>query len=393
MVTTRIRSHHRNNSRLILFLVVFVICDPKIYSCYALNNNTSCDIRPMKCNPQSRHLFGNFLMQCWSNARKEVGLSDPFILKNQASDEERVLFKSAANAVVMKFFNHNTGTVIYYKHWQAIPYVRLYNSGEDAITYILEALSRPSYTQLENNQLPLPIRQTAKLQSQLNLSVSALQQSHVVNKCNHDHPSAFTIVSDPLTKFSAGYQESITRGRSRNIITTNVNSTMAKKHIDLLLDYEQPVPATYQNLYPMCGAFFDFFIDTVGQNEHLSVDWVQIICETYPFICKPPASLPPSKDYEVKTIISKRTGKKKSIVVLKERPPPEDRYGAMAALQELFASEPRYLRALCHLLLVDYVCLPMYVLPSPCQFLNATRRAAESALDQGKELPYVVSEI
>ena len=79
------------------------------------------------------------------------------------------------------------------------------------------------------------------------------------------------------------------------------------------------------------------------------------------------------------------------MVVLRDRKPPSDQHAALAALQELFISEPQYLRAICYLLLVDYVCLPMYVLPGPCQFLNATRRAAEEALAKGKEIPFILS--
>jgi hypothetical protein len=175
----------------------------------------------------------------------------------------------------------------------------------------------------------------------------------------------------------------------RSSLKPTINSTIAKNHIVQLLDYEQPIPATYQNLYPMCGAFFDFIVDIFGQREKIVDDWVLVICEAYPIICQPSESLPSSPSYVVKAVVSRR--KKKHMVVLRDRKPPMDQHAALAALQELFDSEPQYLRAICYLLLVDYVCLPMYALPGPCQFLNATRRAAEEALAEGKEIPFILS--
>ena len=147
-----------------------------------------------------------------------------------------------------------------------------------------------------------------------------------------------------------------------------VKSSEVRKHLNQLFNYEKPVPITYENLYPITGAFFDFHIGLIARQEDLQEDWKNVICPHFSSIglCSSSVGVWERMDDGVMS----------------------DQHGAVAALQELFVSEPRYLRALCHLLLVDYVCLPMYVLPSPCQFLNATRRAAEGALDQGKELPY-----
>jgi hypothetical protein len=51
-------------------------------------------------------------------------------------------------------------------------------------------------------------------------------------------------------------------------------------------------------------------------------------------------------------------------------PPPhrlvKDPYGDEAALRSLLASDPRYLRGLCRLLLFDYLCLG-FPAPEPCR--------------------------
>ena len=389
MSKSQVRVKVSNPNIIILLAILVLSYDWKLNYCNAeINNNTSDYKSSLKCNPRSRHLFGQFIMQCWSNARKEVGLSDPFILKQDSNDEERFNFKMAVQLVVLKIFNYNTGTMIFYKHWQPVPYVRLYNSGEDIITSALYPLSMNS---MENGRLSQSTTQLAKSQSQLNLLTSSLKNSPVRNNSINDRPPSFTVVSDPFDKFAAGYQDSIARMHMRSRLRPTINSTMVKNHIVLLLDYEQPLPATYQNLYPMCGAFFDFFVDIVAHRDKIVDDWVLVICEAYPFICKASESLPSSSYYAVKAVVS-RGGQKKRMVVLKDRKPHIDRHGALAALRELFVSEPLYLRALCYMLLVDYVCLPMYALPGPCQFLNATRRAAEEALDEGKDIPFVLSD-
>ena len=56
-------------------------------------------------------------------------------------------------------------------------------------------------------------------------------------------------------------------------------------------------------------------------------------------------------------------------------------------LRLLFSKEVKYKRAICHLLLIDYVCLPEYPLPSDCLFLNETMHRARQALHRKQEIP------
>ena len=53
----------------------------------------------------------------------------------------------------------------------------------------------------------------------------------------------------------------------------------------------------------------------------------------------------------------------------------------------MFCTLCRYMRAVCQLLLVDYVCLPSYPLPTECSFLNDSRNAAMEALSRGVMIP------
>ena len=51
-----------------------------------------------------------------------------------------------------------------------------------------------------------------------------------------------------------------------------------------------------------------------------------------------------------------------------------------AVFKSLLDKNPVYLRVLCHILLVDYVCLPHYSLPRECGYLNQSRAEAEMLL-------------
>ena len=75
-----------------------------------------------------------------------------------------------------------------------------------------------------------------------------------------------------------------------------------------------------------------------ARQEHLEEDWKNIVCPWYSSVelCSSSAA---DLDTSAKEFLA-------------------DDHDAMAALKELFVSEPQYLRAVCYILLVDYVCMP-----------------------------------
>ena len=96
----------------------------------------------VSCNPQNRQLFGKFILMCWSNARKIIGLTDPFE-SSPTNHDQKLAFKLAVEKVVLKIYNHNNGASIYYKHWVPIPYIRIPNCGERSITNLLDSECTP----------------------------------------------------------------------------------------------------------------------------------------------------------------------------------------------------------------------------------------------------------
>jgi len=328
----------------------------------------------LSCSPSNRHLFGKFLLQCWAKARNELGLSTPLNETDFKSDENRFIYKLAVERVVLKFFNLNMGVTIYYKKWQPIPYVKLYQCAETPIMETLYAISR--YPKVKDSKgshskLSPAVTQSAKSQSHMRLLIAANPHlsSNESFESMKSHPKVFTFVSDPLERFYAGYQDSVLKLYFKTQPDAIINTTTIKQKIELILEHEQPLPATYQNLYPMSGAFFDFDLDIVGRTDTLIDDWNHKICPAYGLHCKKSrTSAAGSHDLVAWQL-------------------PSDRHAVRPALDALFSQEPKYLRAICYLLLVDYVCLPSYSLPVGCQYLNQTREAAQLALSKGDDIP------
>jgi hypothetical protein len=61
-------------------------------------------------------------------------------------------------------------------------------------------------------------------------------------------------------------------------------------------------------------------------------------------------------------------------------PKNSDPNNARTALLELFREDVRYKRMVCQLLLLDYVCLPMYSLPKECEFLDNTVKEVRNSM-------------
>lgn len=308
------------------------------------------------CKPENRALMGKFLVEQWELARNEIGL--PNQIKPSFNDNDRLNYKYALENAVLKFYNFNAGGSIYYKQNSPISYLRIYHCADSAIVEVLERFSRPQ----EGNRRA--VIQNPKTDSQLKLLLVAM--STLNNSIAASSLKTFTFFCDPIQRFYAGYQDSIRRKYYKAVEKNTLkNLTTIKQHIQQLLSYEQPVPATYLNLYSMSGYYLDFHVDVFGHMESLQEDWSTKICPLY--------GLNAQASY-TREAFSKR--------------PLPDIYGVRSALDTLFKDDPNYLRALCHAYLIDYVCLPKYALPAACAHLQSLREGAQKALKEGRLLPF-----
>jgi len=113
----------------------------------------------------------------------------------------------------------------------------------------------------------------------------------------------------------------------------------------------------------MSGVMREFDVSLIGHLETFKMDWKRI-----------------EKAYKIKDYnYLDRLG---SHVTSANHPvkPAKDPNQARMSFRVAMKEDPRYARAICHLIMLDYICLPEYNLPQECQYLNATRSLGETIL-------------
>eukprot|EP01036_Dinobryon_divergens_P022759 gene22759-31049_t len=187
-----------------------------------------------------------------------------------------------------------------------------------------------------------------------------------------------TFVREPLDRFFHGYCEAVSKlpptSKGGGDTTTTTATPQSPKDAttklgsDLveIMNFKEPFPRTSAILFPMAGTFFEFEIGLIGQYEHMATDLHEI---------RGAYKISSKQDHRLLTPKEKGGngggtggGVTNNSVRLRE------------ALSSGGPQQQRFIRAICHLLLIDYVCLPMYVLPAECQFLRDARHAAAEAL-------------
>ena len=183
----------------------------------------------------------------------------------------------------------------------------------------------------------------------------------------------FTYIREPLQRFESGLAEAIQSIKGLTISSTSNISSIIRDMIlnyEFVRDYAKPIHRAINHIFPMSGVFFNFDIDITLHLESFLLDWENVIVPTY--------RLPPNT-YNLKEgfhstsvnhprITSNDTkirDKKVDILLTKANKKPTRHYFRMFKTKD-----KNGMRALCHLLLIEYICFPEYVLPVPCQFLN-----------------------
>eukprot|EP00597_Dinobryon_sp_UTEXLB2267_P004596 CAMPEP_0170064954 /NCGR_PEP_ID=MMETSP0019_2-20121128/5230_1 /TAXON_ID=98059 /ORGANISM="Dinobryon sp., Strain UTEXLB2267" /LENGTH=176 /DNA_ID=CAMNT_0010271717 /DNA_START=744 /DNA_END=1274 /DNA_ORIENTATION=- len=165
-----------------------------------------------------------------------------------------------------------------------------------------------------------------------------------------------------------------------------------KSYLHGLLNYELPL-ILMGHFYPMSGVFFQFNIHTLGHVQSFKSFWEKTIVPMYGINLQFREQLGLHATSVHHPNVAGQESKPHSPSRSNSSSASSNKYDPNNARQELLKllrTEPRYKRAICHLLLVDYVCLPMYALPPECQFLNRTREAAIAAVSRGQIIPHKI---
>eukprot|EP00597_Dinobryon_sp_UTEXLB2267_P005175 CAMPEP_0170077182 /NCGR_PEP_ID=MMETSP0019_2-20121128/14052_1 /TAXON_ID=98059 /ORGANISM="Dinobryon sp., Strain UTEXLB2267" /LENGTH=248 /DNA_ID=CAMNT_0010289361 /DNA_START=335 /DNA_END=1081 /DNA_ORIENTATION=+ len=216
-------------------------------------------------------------------------------------------------------------------------------------------------------------------------------------------PEIFTFVRDPFDRFIAGFTEAVfctyrheRRYEEDKTTMLKANISEVKAYLDSFLNFQVPL-ILMGHFYAMSGVFFRYHIQTIGYLENFQKDWENIIQPKYN-ITKPydntlgvHATSMHHPIFVAKNATRKNEGSKESKAPVSGKNVDKDPNDARKLLLQLLNEDKRYKQAICHLILVDYICLPSYTLPLDCQFLNATRDNAMAAVKEDKYVPHKIS--
>ncbi len=160
-----------------------------------------------------------------------------------------------------------------------------------------------------------------------------------------------------------------------------INADKMAGYIDALVEGNFAVLFEMEHVYTMSGVFFEFDIDLVGFLETFDNDWRNVI-GPYFHLNKP--YNPRLGGHPTSQRPTNRVGAKKGFNITAANTAPR---GAVTnslqgrnVLKALFADKSIYKKAICHLILVDYVCFPNYKLPDECSYLQEEVEAARILL-------------
>ncbi len=183
----------------------------------------------------------------------------------------------------------------------------------------------------------------------------------------------FTFVRNPFERFESGLAEAVFRADK----TMLLNSTeLVEKYLSEILNC-RPSSLLYhiEHVYPMSGELFNYDVDVAGYQENFELDWNRKVVPLY--------SLPTGFDLsEGIHFTSLHHPKIKTVLTPEglEGRLPGDPSNLRYYFNKLVDEKPAYLRALCEILLIDYICLPYYELPWQCSYLKDRREEGMSIL-------------
>eukprot|EP01036_Dinobryon_divergens_P022949 gene22949-31255_t len=194
----------------------------------------------------------------------------------------------------------------------------------------------------------------------------------------------FTFVRDPFKHFESGLAQagestSFHNKKFNNVLDWKFNSTNELKYyLNKLLDFNVAFNESSDmrlnalvHIYPMAGVLLNHVIDFIGRLETFQSDWNEKIVPKYNL------SIPFDFSEGVHaSAINHPSGIHASNASLNHGDPQNVRLYYRLLLKQ----EPSYARAICNLVLIDYVCLPSYKLPRECEFLQHARSEGENIL-------------
>lgn len=194
--------------------------------------------------------------------------------------------------------------------------------------------------------------------------------------------AVFTFIRDPFQHFESGLTQV---GESTSMVNKKFNSWKLnstdelKKILNNFLDFNivlYNVSSEIQliglvHMYPMSGVLLGHNFDFIGRLESFQSDWNEKIVPLY--------NLSNPFDF-TEGLHSNAINHPTGIPLSKTNTNHGDPQNIRHYYRLLLKQEPAYARAVCNLVLIDYICIPSYKLPRECEFLQNVRSEGTNIL-------------
>lgn len=282
--------------------------------------------RTFRRNPMCTALLANTtkLYAQWNLARAELQLKKPnisHIAKARALDD---------------FYSTSFGALTVTIGGGPITYVMIWKCANDAIR---KNLLRNDETVVSGSATSMSFRKKKESHTTAELALKLYLQYGVTRA-----PPTFTFAREPLSRFSSGMAEYYWRNFQRDMISVD----QLEKDILRLLDMT-PFPGpeyVTKHFMAMSGILtVDFGVRLIGRLENFEEDWRNI-----------------SSTLRMNFSFNRSLGWHESSA---------DPNGVKAAFEELYRRDVRYLKAMCQIFFVDFVCFE-YEVPLECKHIKTS---------------------
>ena len=371
-----------------LFLILYFIN----YIAYSSSTNSK-----QLCRYDNYENIHQFLNERWLNAREELNMTILVNCDNNNADCRRKKFFH--DNMIKSFNKFTTQVAIWNINGTVIAYCRIYKCANEGISNNINRYAREiDKYEMRKESIVATRENIYELKNAIaNTKGNSFSRSHTGTtikfnltpeyRARNKDFKMFTYIRKPLQHFESGLSEAIYRTNGLILNTTKDITDILRDFLDygFVRNFQQnPFYYHINHIFPMSGVFFNFDIDITLHLETFTTDWENVIVPTY--------NLPP-KTYDL------RDGFHHTAVNhprIKSNDPKVKDGRIVFYLQRAHSKNDRYLfkkfrkversgmRALCHLILIDYVCFPEYALPIECHFLNNTVLEGRRLLEKKK---------
>jgi hypothetical protein len=330
-----------------------------------------------------------FMNQRWLDARNELNMPPikPPTQCNQSDNDSCKSMQTWHKNMIDTFFQFTTQVAIWNINGTVISYARIYKCANEGISNNINRHAREiSNYAVRRETIVVTREQLSELKNSIaDLKLNTFTRIHTGTtmhfnlttefRARNSNFKTFTYIRKPLQHFESGLSEAIYRTDGLFLNTTKDIVDILYRFLDygFIRDYyTNPINTHLNHIFPMSGVYFSFDIDITLHLETFLIDWENVIVKTY--------HLPPNT-YDLRdgfhhtavnhpriTSSDPKVKDPRIPFYLKRANSKNDRF----LFKKFKKVELNGMRALCHLILIDYVCFPEYELPFECAFLNTT---------------------